>query len=233
MKYLPFLLIPIFTLKTCAQKTPVNFVDSVLTKLQIERTDCLTDLIIEQNTSEAETIVVIPEIADEDAGLIILNSHILVVDPTNGNIKSRFSEKESWYSDALRLEQITVTQQPFDIGKDTETIGIIIDYSGTSAVNPYHTKQLSLFVRAKDTLHRVLKDYTVYSFGGETNGRGSGEFTQHSKTIVPSGMSNGTYYALNVTDSITKTRTIEGKEDIMDTSVQTEKLTYKDGIYTN
>lgn len=231
MKSLLILFVAIATLNTCAQKEPVNLVDSILKTLNIEKSDCLTDFIRVKQISEFESVVLIPEIEQDKDGLLTLNGHLLIVNSKNGEIKSQFSEKEIWFSDALRLEEIEITQQPYEISKDAETIGILIHYNASSAVNPYNTKELSLFLRNGEKLERILKDYKTYSFGGETDGNSNGEFLENIKTITPKTNSSSGFFNLKVTDSIIKTQATRDTLIAIEKSVKTEVLKYQNGIY--
>ena len=233
MKKLLLIIISVFTLNSCAQEKSINLIESALMNLKIEKIECLTEFIVEQKISESESIIVIPEIAEKREGYIVLNSHILIINNKNGNVKSRFSEKGSWFSDAVRLEKIEVVYQPFKISKDSETIGILIDYYGSSRSNPYSSKELTLFLRNGEKLERILKDYSIQRLNGETDGMNSGIFIKHKKTIEPNINSKTEFFNLKVTDSIIKTESTDGTEKIIEKSEKIEKLKYENGKYKN
>ena len=231
MKSLLILFVAIAALNTCAQQEPLNLVDSVLKSLNIEKTDCLIDFIRVKQISASESIVLIPEIEQDEDGLLILNGYLLIVNSKNREIKSQFSEKEMWFSDALRLEEIEITQQPYEISKDVETLSILVHYNGSSSVNPYNTKELSLFLRKGEKLTRILKDYKTYTFGGETDGNSNGQFVEHIKKITPKINSSAGFFNLKVADSIIKTQATRDTLKVIETSVKTEVLKYQNGIY--
>ena len=193
----------------------------------------MSDNIVEQKISESESVLVIPEIAEKGEGYTILNGHILIVKNKDGHIKSRFFEKKSWFSDAVRLEKINVIYQPYKISKDTETIGILINYYGSSRANPYSSEELSLFVRNGEKLDRVLRDYPIQRFNGETDGMNNGIFVKHRKTIEPNINSTAVFFELKVTDSIKRTEYKNGIEKVIDKSEKIEKLKYVNGEYKN
>ncbi len=233
MKKMLLIIISVFTLNSCAQEKSIDLIESALMNLKIKKTECLTDFIVEQKISESESIIVIPEIAENGEGFITLNGHILIVNNKNGKIISRFSEKESWFSDAVRLEKIEVVYQPYKISKDSETIGILIDYYGSSRPNPYSSKELSLFVRNGEKLERVLKDYSIQRLNGETDGINNGVFVKHKKTIEPNINSKTDFFDLKVIDSIIKTESTDGIEKIIEKTEKIEKLKYENGKYKN
>jgi len=142
MKKLLLIIISTFTLSSFAQEKSFDLIKSTLSNLNINKDNCLTEFITSKRITESESIILIPEIAEKGDGFISLNGHILIVDNKNGKIKSFFSENESWFSDAVRLENIEVVYQPYKISKDSETIGILIDYYGSSRANPYSSKEL-------------------------------------------------------------------------------------------
>jgi len=233
MKKLLLILISTFTLSSCSQEKTIDLIDSTLSNLKIKKEKCLTEFIKNQKITESESIILIPEIADKGDGFITVNGHILIVNNKNGKINSRFSEKESWYSDAVRIENIDVKHQPYQISKKSKTIGILIEYHGSSGSNPYSSKELSLFIRNGEKLERVLKDYPIYTINGETNGINSGDFVEHKKVIEPNIHSKTKFFDLKITNSIIKTQLTEGTEKTIEKSEKIENLKYKNGKYKN
>ena len=232
MKKWTLILLLSFNLTSYTQERPQNLVDKVLTILKIEKEAYLADFIIEKPISDSESIILIPEVLEKEE-YISINAHVLIVNRTNAEIKSRFFEKESWYSDAIRLNKIEVLYQPYIISQNHETVGIVIDYYGSSRVNPYESTELSLFVRNGATLERVLKDYSISQLNGETDGMSSGEYIEHEKTISPIINSLSKFYDLSITDTITTTVMEDGTEKSVKTVTTTETLKYKNGEYKN
>ncbi len=233
MKKLLLIIISSFTLNSCAQEKPIDLVESTLNNLNIKKENCLSEFIKYEKITQSESIILIPEIAEKGNGFITLNGHLLVINNKNGKIKSRFSENDTWSSDAVRLENIEVSYQPYKIAKNSETIGILIDYNGNSRPNPFSSKELSLFVRNGEKLERILKDYSIYRLNGETDGMNSGEFVEHKKTLEPIISSKTKFYDLKVTDSIIATESTKGIEKIIEKSIKIENLKYSNGKYKN
>jgi hypothetical protein len=233
MKNTLLILILAFSLNSYSQEKSFDLIEITLNYLKIKKENCLTEFIKNQKITESESIILIPEIVEKRDGYLTLNGHLIIVNNKNGKIKSSLSEKELWHSDALRLENIEVKYQPYKISKNFETIGIFINYSGSSRVNPYSSKELSLFVIKGEKLVKVLKDYPLYQFYGETNGMGNGEFEEHKKDIVSNLNSKSKFYNLTVADSIIKTESKEGIEKIIEKSKKIEYLKYENGKYKN
>ncbi|WP_347174551.1 hypothetical protein [Polaribacter uvawellassae] len=233
MKKLLFIIFTTFSVISYAQENTINLVENTLKYLKIKKENCFTKFIKNKKITESESIILIPEIAEKGNGYIILNGHILIVNNKSGKIKSRFSEKESWFSDAVRLNNIQIIYKPYKISKDSETIGIVIDYYGNSRANPFSSKELSLFIRKEEKLIRVLKDYPIYSLNGETNGMNSGEFVEHKKTIEPIINSQTKFFNLKVIDSIIKTESKNGVQTKIKKSNKVEQLKFINGKYKN
>ena len=233
MKKLLFIIFSIITVISYAQEKQINLVENTLKYLNIKKENCFSKFIKNKKITESESIILIPEIAEKGNGYITLNGHILIVNNKNGKIKSHFSEKESWFSDAVRLDNIQIIYKPYKISKDYETIGVVIDYYGNSRANPYSSKELSLFIRKEEKLIRVLKDYSIYSSNGETNGMNSGEFVEHKKTIEPIINSQTKFFNLKVIDSIIKTESKNGVQIKIKNSNKVEQLKFINGKYKN
>lgn len=233
MKKIILILISFFTLNSYTQEQQIDLIEITLSNLKIKKENCLTKFIKNQKITESESIILIPEIVENGDGYLMLSGHLLIVNSENGEIKSSFSERESWYSDAVRLENIEVKYQPYEISKNSETIGILIDYSGSSRVNLYSSKELSLFVRKGEKLVQIMKDYPIYQFNGDTDGMGSGEYEEHKKNIEPNLNSKSEFFNLTVTDSIIKSQSTEGIEKIIEKSRKIKNLKYENGKYKN
>ena len=102
--------------------TEANLIDTVLKQLDKERSQIYEDLIVTKvrPNNKAETIVVIPEIASEEADgcCLTLNSYILIVDSATGSIKNQYfesSKTNNWISDAVQLSKITIDTARYTI----------------------------------------------------------------------------------------------------------------------
>lgn len=72
-------MISAFTLNSFAQEKSIDLIESTLINLKITKENCLTEFIKNQKITETESIVLIPEIAENGDGYIILNGHIVIV----------------------------------------------------------------------------------------------------------------------------------------------------------
>jgi hypothetical protein len=214
-----------------------DLVAKVLANLGLEKKDCYERFIVSKNipNSTNESIVVIPKISElnDIERYIILDSYLVIANSISGEIISSYFEEKAWSSDAVRMENIEVKYQPYQISKDTETIGILIDYDVWSRASPYSSKELSLFVRNGEKLIQVLKDYALYRLNGETDGTNNGEFVKHKKIIETNTNTESGFFDLIVTDSIIKTQSSEGVEKIIEESKRIETLKYFNGKYKN
>jgi hypothetical protein len=112
---------------TCASQESLE-INAILMELNLNKESVKTDLIrskIRPNNPD-ETIVVIPEIANETEDTFELNSYILIVDSSTGKIKHRYFESfktNDWYSDAMQLVDITIDTAAYLITKSGLAFG--------------------------------------------------------------------------------------------------------------
>ncbi len=234
----------------CSSSTAQNddLIQQVLQQLNLDLSVCKANLIaakvLPHDTSE--TIVVIPEITeeDEDEAYFELNSHILIVDSKTGLIKHRFFENSTtneWYSDAIRLKHIFIDTVFYNLAEETTAFGICLSSSGSSRPNPYSYQTLSLFVKAKtgnsDSLKRVLKNYVVQQFNGEWDTNCNGEFTSQNKQlhILKNTSAGAEYYDILVKNNIISTNYyLDKNEDCIekvDSTQEQSTLKYLNGKY--
>ena len=233
MKAIFSLIFFITVLNCCAQEKPINLIDAVLNDLNINKTECLTEFILEQKISDYESIIFIPKIAEEDQEGMILDAILLIVSNATGKINSKFSEKECWYSDAVRLSNIQVTYNPYLIHRSSETIGILITYYGSSRVFPYSSTELTLFERKQDSINRVLVDYPIHTLNGDNDLNGKGDYVEIYKFIRPDIDYEMEFYDLIITDLKIETENHRGTERVIEKSENKEILKYDNGEYKN
>ena len=193
---------------------PVN---AVLTELKLDWVQTKTNLITsaQHPINTDETIVVVPEIVDEGEMYFDLNSHIVVADKNTGKIKNKYFESHqtnNWLSDAVRLDGIQIDPNPYKITEDRVAFGINVSHFGSSRVNPYSNKTLSLFVKSGDSLLKVLSDYTIEDYGGEWNGDCDGEFTEEKKWLVMRSEKTNGYFDIDVMKKLNYTKQFNDKK---------------------
>ncbi|BAO55571.1 PA3715 family protein [Nonlabens marinus] len=230
MKFLLFITILLFASTASAQMSSSELLEEVLNQLEIKVENVEMRFLSEMVISDSEAILVFPEIAEQGEQYAIYHSHVLIVDRNDGSIKSRFSRKEEWFSDAIGIEAIEILFEPYQISNEYKVFGILIDYYVQSRANPYSSKNLSLFIIKEDTLERVLNDYIIYQYRGETNGTGDGEFEEIIGAIETI-KSNQTLDNLQIIKTMRKIEFVDGVEEVTETSESTEVLTFKNGQY--
>ncbi|MFH6602333.1 hypothetical protein ACEZ3G_02510 [Maribacter algicola] len=163
-------------------------IDGVLTNLKLDWVQTKTNLISSapHPDNPKETIIVIPEIVDEGDHYFDLNSHIVVVDNHSGKITHKYFESHEtnqWVSDAIELDGLQIDPKPYKIAEDKMAFGVTVSHFGSSRVNPYSNKMLSLFIKSGDSLLKVLSDYAIADYGGEWDGDCDGEFNETKKSL--------------------------------------------------
>lgn len=208
--FFPSLLLPIFFCLSC--KNNLNITDKAIEELGLQK-DRIKDELITHATfpnNKAETILVIPEIENEEEGCCFeLNSHILIVDSNTGKIKNKYfesAETNKWSSDAVVLTKITIDSLPYQVSKNDTAFGISVEHNGTSKANPYQSLSLSLFIKHKNSLKKVLRNFEVMEYNGEWDTKCKGEFTTNKRTLITTNnLSNG-FYDIKVNTKITETK---------------------------
>jgi len=233
-----------FLTKTeCTQiATEANLIDTVLKQLGKERSQIYERLIVTKvrPNNKGETIVVIPEIVSKEADgcCLTLNSYILIVDSATGIIKNQYfesSKTNNWISDAVVLSEITIDTARYTITDTNRAFGIRVFYYGSSKPNPYSSTTLSLYIKSRDGLKKVLKDYEVQSHSGEWDTTCYGEFIDIKTTLsISSNKSNG-FYDLITSSIITETKNnIDSNGECQDKKEVTKletTLTYNGKVY--
>jgi len=209
-------------------------VDNVLTELQLSWIQTKTNLITTREHMENpnETIVVIPEIVDESEQYFTLNSHIVIADNRSGKITHKYFESpqtNEWVSDAIALTEIELDTVPYNVAEDKVAFGLNVSYFGSSRVNPYSNKTLSLFVKSGDNLIKVLSNYSIKDYSGEWDGDCNGEFIEKESIIALSNKKSNGYYDLLIEKKFTYTKNVEDiKGECLGTETyETKKTTLK------
>lgn len=223
MRNLLIILFLAFSINFYGQKNE-KLISHTAEKIEIEKSDIYSRLTTSLEF-ENGTLIIIPEVAEKEEGYITFNSHIVLID-------SR-TDKKDWYIDAVAMKEITIEPRLYHLNKSTVAYGIKISYSGQSRADPYYATHLSLYALTKGKLYRVLKDYPVKSFKGETDTTCKGKLEEHSKQIELSPTTKK-YAKLKVTDTIKLSERNEDCEVItQETIFNTEILKFKNGEYKN
>ncbi|WP_339752449.1 hypothetical protein [Algoriphagus aquimarinus] len=231
IRQLSFLFFLLLAQNAFGQKVSAELLKNVLYQLEIDEDKCFMTLVSSLEIPNDETIVVIPEIEESGEETAVLNSHILIVNTSTGNIKSSFYKQNAWYTDAIRINRIEISYQPFKLNSTSQSIAITIGYEGISRINLIGIEELSLYERNGAEINLLLENFPSYRFIGENDGIGNGEYEEHQKKIEPSsGLTNG-YYNLVVKDSVRIFQTKDGDEKIIEKRLETEILKFQNGEY--
>ena len=185
-----------------------------------------------------ETILVIPEIVEEDEHYFELNSHILIIDSKTGKIKSKYfesSKTNEWYSDAIQLVEISIDTAPYIITNKNRAFGIKVRYVGSSHANPYEKVTLSLFYEEKESIKQVLKNFTIKQFNGEWDTDCEGEFMKQNKIFIISKNKTNGYFDIMIKNTISNSKAFLNEQNECDeketTSTKKIILRYNGTIY--
>ncbi|WP_299839112.1 hypothetical protein [uncultured Tenacibaculum sp.] len=165
----------LFLALTCNLNSQTDFdLDKVLQQLNLKKEQCKTELITSKRLpySKNETVVVIPEIIEDNGSEILFNSHILIIDSVSNQIKNKYfesSETNEWDSNAVILSYIEIDTAKYYITKNKRAFGIRLIFYTLSKMNPYSLETISLFVSKGNTLSKILNKYTAKEYVGEIN----------------------------------------------------------------
>lgn len=194
---------------TATSKNKFNLIDTLLKNLKIKKENCKLDLVVSKKipNSPNETIVVIPEIVDEEEQYFELNSYILIVNTETGKITHQYFESSKtnhWFSDAIQLREITIDTAPYNVTDDKRAFGIRVRYVGSSQANPYENETISLFIKSENTLKNILKTFVTLNDHGEWNTHCAGEFLNTKNTLIISKEKTNGYFDILAKSKITE-----------------------------
>lgn len=172
------------------------------------------------------SILLIPEIEEEQEGYFALNNHIFLVDNKTKEINTKFYESHQnsdWVSDAIRLTKIEIDKNFYTVTNNITAFAVKTKFEGMSRANPYYKEMISLFIKSGNTLKKVLHNYTVNELTGKSNGNCESEYNEVKKIISTSNEKNNGYYNFLVTEKITKS--IEFKNDLGDCDTNESSVT--------
>lgn len=211
--------------------TQLNLSDVILNQLNINKDDVHKDFFDIQYISNKISLVLIPKIAKQTYEDLVLDAYVLIIDTKTGEIKSKYEAKNCWQTDAIKINSIEANYNPYKIAENSETIGITVFYFNDNPVNPYNAIELTLLVRDNFILKPLLKDYEIYSLGGENDGDGNGVIFENTKTIDTEINKENVFYNLKVTNLNVEKKLIDYEEKIVETKETSSYLKYRNGQY--
>ena len=231
MKKLLILFLLLLPLYFFGQNENQQLIQDTAEKIGIEKSDIYFRL-TNSHEFDNETLLVIPEIAEEDEGIMIFNNHVVLIDSQTGAVKAKFSGERDLYIDAVGINKIEIDSVVYRLNSTTPAYGLKIFYSGQSRPNPYYGTQLSMYALEGHKLIKVLKDYPVKTFNGETDTTCKGTFEEHSKKMKVLNEQTNSYADLKFIDTVRSTERNEDCEVVDEESREiVEILKYENGKY--
>ena len=219
------LLLFLFSIPLLAQSN--DLINKVLKELDISLEDCNQNLFVVKKLpyDSLISIMVLPIFTEKIEELdFSINAHILMVNNRTGEIIHQFYEENTWISDAMRINEISIDTAPYLINADKRAFGIRVHYYVGSKPNPYSQDLLSLFIPEAKTLKKILNEYMVYSYSGEWDMFCTGEFIENNKILIVSKEQTNDFYNLIVKDKVIYLNKMEEGEDCVDKET-TETIT--------
>lgn len=127
------------------------------------------------NPSKAnETIILLPETPDEseEEDYEELNTNISIINNKTGKITHRYfesSKSNGWISNAIFIHEIAVDTIDYKINKSKSAFGIIVKFRSQSQSNPYYSQYLSLYMKDKKSIKKIVDFYPVYEYSGQVS----------------------------------------------------------------
>lgn len=216
-----------------SQNQSLQLIEQTAQKAGIQTSDIFSRLTTSKKFDRG-TLIVIPEITEEGDDNIILSSNIILIDDKTGAVKARFIGEKDWYIDAVSIDKIEIEPNFYQLNETTVAFGLKIFYSNQSRPNPYASTQLSLYALEGSNLNRVLKDFPIKTFNGETDTTCKGEFEEHSKKIQVLDTYSNEFADLKFIDKIELSERNKDCEKIsIETRMESETLKYRNGEYKN
>lgn len=188
-----------------------NLLETVLKNLNLKKEDCKLSLVAQKVNpiNPAETIMVIPEIVEEDEYYFNLNSYIVIVETLTGKILNQFFETpktNGFESDALVLTDIKIDTAPYLVAASTRAFGVRVSFVGSSRANPYDNEKLSLYLKTKDNgLQKILNNYEMMSYGGEWDTDCYGNFVTKKNVFIMTEAYTNNFLDILVSTKVTET----------------------------
>lgn len=176
---LPILCIVLFfsscSIKKTEKATSISnevLIQSALKKLNLKEKNTSFVSAITNPNNKNETIIVIPEVVNETEEESELNSNILITNNQTGKITHQYFESaktNSWISNAIFIYEIVIDTTQYKLSETKNAFGIIVKFRSQSQPNPYYSEYLSLFVKDKESIKKILDFYPVYEYSGQVN----------------------------------------------------------------
>lgn len=199
--YISIIAFIVFTSNSFGQ--PSDLTIKVMDKLGLHLEDCEESLFAEKVLpfNNNLSVIVIPKIGKQEEDWYILDSYIVVVNNKTKKIKHLYFESyktSGWESDAVFIYDITIDTAKYLVQEKVRAFGVVLHTRNMSQPNPYNSKYISLFIPEGDTLQNILKNYEIYSYGGETDMNCFAKMYSEDKTLLHTKNKTNSYFDINV-----------------------------------
>ncbi len=219
-----------------------TLINSILRDLQLQWAQIETGYLFFGELSQVtkETLVIIPEIAEEDQDLLRFNTHMVLVNARTGTITHQLFEtyrENGWQSDAIAIESIEIDPLVYRVNETEKAFAMVIKYRNHSQPNPYVEEIFSLYTKEQNTLKKILDPYTIYESTGIVNVNSCyAEYTKTRNTLSLDSVKTNGYFNIRVENTSTKVLFQEDEQgDCSPTetvvSNQNKVLTYNGKLY--
>lgn len=215
-----------------SQLSQEELVFRTLEQLEISKAEVPEELYTSRNFG-SETLLVIPVVAEEGDGYAVYDAYLVLAENVTGKIVSKYIGNEEWSSDAVRLLEIKINPEIYDLGDYKEAFGVEVSYEGSSRPNPYSSTQLSLYENSGNDLKPVLQHFEINYQGGETDANCNEDFETITKSLEIAESRTEGYADLNfiveIENSISTDTNCEST--VVETLEKTEILRFSKGRY--
>ena len=122
---------------------------------------------------------------------------LIQVNQHTAKIKTLYTDPKIIVSDAITFTGLSLDTAPYQMNPSTRAIGVRLEYTGSSRVNPYALETLSLY--DLDRKQKLLSELDVNLDRGEWNGRCNGEWHESNSTLQMLNSKTNGYADIRVT----------------------------------
>ncbi len=232
MLYKIFYVLVLVFLSNNAYSQLSDLTASVMDQLNINIKDCeslFAEKVLPYNKDLS--VIVIPKIGQKEEDMFSLDSYVVVVNNKTKKIKHLYFESyktSGWESDAIFIYEVSIDTAKYLVQDSVRAFGVVLHTRNMSQPNPYNSRFISLFIPDGDKLQNILKNYEIFSYGGETDMNCFAEMNTEEKTLSLSKAKSNDYFNINV--NVLHTLLVSKQKE--GTSCESSSCNYSDCIET-
>ncbi|WP_055413438.1 hypothetical protein [Nonlabens sp. YIK11] len=197
----------------------------------MSKSDIAEDLLVIEKISEKESALLIPEIVEQSEEFIAYKFDLVIVQNSTGLILSQLTKQIFLKSDATKLYNAEVDYNSIMVSDRFDSLSVIIEYYGSSRVNPHSSKNLYAFERVGDEIKTTLEDFVIHEIIGENDGGLNGSYKESKRLVTPWNHTQH-HSDLRIQEVVLKSKVIDGDEEILSISKNDVAiLKYSNGSY--